>query len=81
MKNKELFSIGWKDAVKGFILAMITMIVTMVMSSINNGEFPDNWTEWKTILIASLGSALAYLLKNWLTSSDDKFLKKEDPNK
>lgn len=79
MKQKPLFSIGIRDVAKGFLMAFLGMFVTMLMSVINNNAFPTNWAEWKVILVASLGSGLAYLVKNFFTSSDDKFLKKEEP--
>lgn len=81
MKTTQILTLGVRDAVKGFILAIITMIISMVYSGINTGAFPQTWIEWKGILIASLGSGLAYLLKNFLTNSNDQLLKKEDPNK
>ncbi len=78
MKSKPLFSIGTRDALKGFIMAVIAMLITTLMSLINNNAFPSNWEEWKIILISSLGAGLAYLVKNYFTNSEDKLLKKEE---
>lgn len=73
----KLFSVGIKDATKGLIVAVLTVLLSMLGSSISNGSFPATWEEWKVILLASLGAGLSYILKNWLTNSDDRFLKKE----
>ena len=79
MKNEEakLFSLKWKDAIKGFIVAVITTVITVVFQAIQINEFPQTLNDWKVILIAGIGSGLAYIIKNFLTSSDDKFLTKE----
>lgn len=71
----KLFSLKWKDAVKGFIVAVITTIITMVFQAIQNNQLPQAWNDWKVILIAGIGSGLGYIIKNFLTSSDDKFLR------
>ena len=49
----------------------------MLYQSISIGSFPLTWTEWKVILIAGLGAGLSYIIKNFLTASNDKFLGKE----
>lgn len=78
MKNTgKLFTVGISDAVKGLIVSVLTVLISMLGSSISNGVFPDTWEDWKVILLASLGAGLSYILKNWLTNSDDQFLKKE----
>lgn len=77
MKNAKQFSINAKDVIKGFITSILTVIVTMLMTLVNTGVFPTTLTEWKPILLAALGAGLAYILKNWLTNSDDRFLKQE----
>lgn len=77
MKNTPLLSVGMKDAIKGLLVAMLTVLVSMVGSTIQNGIFPETWNEWKVILLASLGAGISYVIKNWLTNSNDQFLKKE----
>lgn len=65
------------DLVKGFLMAALTVIVTSLISVLETGIFPTDWIFWKTKIILGLSAGCAYLLKNWLTNSDDKFLKKE----
>lgn len=76
MKN-ELFKLAPKDAVKGLILSVLTVIVTSVTASLNVGTIPTTKEFWVTQLTLGLSAGGAYLLKNFLTNSDDQFLKKE----
>lgn len=77
MKTSKLFTIGTVDAIKGLVVTILTLIVTMLITSINAGEFPVKFEEWKPILLASLGGGLAYILKNFLTNSNNQILKSE----
>ena len=73
MKAK-LFSLKTKDAVKALILSVLTSTLIVVQTSLDAGELNFNWNK---IGMVALASAVAYIVKNWLTNSDDKFLKKE----
>lgn len=81
MKQSKILSLQWRDALKGLFLTMITVIVATLYKLIEAGEFPTDIESWKAILISSFGAGLCYLLKNFLTNSDDKILKKEDDTK
>jgi hypothetical protein len=76
MKSK-LFSIGSSDIVKGLAVTVISMVLTMAGKSIDAGVFPTTWADWKVILLASVGAGVSYLLKNFLTNSNDQLLKKD----
>lgn len=79
MKTKTdapLGQLGWKDLLKGFILAVITIVLTGVMTSLSTGALPDLPTI-KTLALTGLAAGLSYLIKNALTNSNDKFLTKE----
>ena len=68
------------DLVKGFIMAVLTALVTALYTAIS-GTSP-HWptgAEWQTIALTALSAGLVYLTKNFLTNSKDQFLKK-DPN-
>ncbi len=81
MKSTNSFlTIGWQDLLKGFILAAISAVLTGVYTSVTNGTFPPDLEGWKSIGIVGLGAGIAYILKNWLTNSDDKFLSRETGN-
>lgn len=77
MKKTTYLSLSAKDIIKGFILTVITAILTLIGTSINAGSLPLDWPAWKPIVLAACGAGVSYLLKNFLTNSDDQFLKKE----
>ena len=58
------FTLNWRDALKGLIVAVITPVFTILIDSINQGHLNFNW---KAIGVTALGAALAYLLKNFLS--------------
>ena len=76
MKEKPLLKIGWKDALKGFIVAILMIVLSGITTSLDSGHLPD-LAQLKTLLIIGFGSGVSYLLKNWLTNSSDEFLTKE----
>ena len=81
MKTEANFlSLKAKDFLKGLIMAIIMAIVVGIYTAIQNNQFPQTWPEWKAILLLGLGAGCAYLVKNFFTSSDDKFLTKEIPD-
>ena len=77
MNNKPLFQLGWKDVLKGFILTVVTIVLTGLVTSLSAGKLPDMET-LKSLLYVGLSAGVSYLLKNLLTNSDDKFLKSEN---
>lgn len=79
MNKSPLLTLNWRDAIRGTLLAAITMIIGIVYKMIEAGAFPADWDTWNGILISSAGAGLSYLLKNFMTNSDDKVLKKEEP--
>ena len=76
MKSTFL-SLNWLDALKGFILSVLTALVTSVYQLIEAGTIQFTWVFWQPVVYSALAAGLAYIVKNFLTSSDDKFLKTE----
>lgn len=76
MKSNFL-NLSTKDFVKGTIVAFIIALLTGLYNGIEAGTFAFTWIFFKPIIMTSLGAMIAYLLKNFLSNSDDKFLKKE----
>lgn len=76
MKNAKLFSLNLNDLVKGFVVAFLTVVVSGVYSGLESGTLPT-LNELKTLTLLGLASGASYLLKNFLTNSDDKLLKPE----
>ena len=73
----SFLSIGQKDFIKGFILAIISAILTGVYGAIQTGKFPPDAAGWKAMAIVAIGAGVSYLIKNLFTNSNDEFMKKE----
>lgn len=78
MKNAKLFSMNLRDVLKGFIVAVLTVVITALSTAIADGSLPD-LQELKSIGLIGLSAGMAYLVKNFFTNSDDQILKKEQP--
>lgn len=77
MKNKSKFlRLDTKDLIKGFVVAVLTVIICGAMTSLQAGLLPD-WATMKTLLLTGLGSGFAYLIKNTLSNSGGKMFSKE----
>lgn len=76
MKQTPFLTIGLKDGIKGLITAIITALLTGAYSILDHGGLPTP-AEWKTIAFSSIAAGVSYLLKNYLTNSEDKILKQE----
>ena len=74
--KSNLFNINLKDLLKGAVLAFLTSIATGLYHLVDLGEIQMlfEWAALKPILLTGLGAFLAYLLKNFITNSDDKIL-------
>lgn len=74
MDNKTVvtskqYTLDWRDAAKGFIVAAITAGVTVIAESLETGTLHF---DWKNIGIVSLTAGIAYLTKNFFTKSEVK---------
>jgi hypothetical protein len=72
--NSSLFKLNLVDFTKGLLIAVLTSIITLLYSSIEVGTLTF---DWKLIGTTALTSALAYIMKNFLTNSEGKFMKKD----
>lgn len=69
-----MMSVSKNDGIKGLILFVLTALLLSLYNVFQTGIIPTTWAEWQPI-VASAGSAMvAYVLKNFLTNSEDKFL-------
>jgi len=57
------FSLKWRDAVRGLIIAVLTPAIVIIEQSLQAGVFVF---DLKTIGMAAVGGGLAYLAKNFL---------------
>lgn len=67
-----------KDVLLGALMAFIGAGLAAVYQLIDNGQLPTTWVELKPVLLASLAAFISYLIKNFFTNSEGKFLKKEN---
>jgi hypothetical protein len=72
--NSSFFKLNLVDFTKGLLIAVLTSIITLLYSSIEVGTLTF---DWKLIGTTALTSALAYIMKNFLTNSEGKFFKKD----
>lgn len=76
MKSNFL-NLNWKDLAKAFLVAFLTALIAALAGTLEHGGLPTI-ADLKLAGWTSLVAAISYLVKNFLTNSDDKMLKKED---
>lgn len=76
MKTTKFLSVSVHDLVKGFIVSVLTVIVTGLYTSLEGGVLPTP-DELKKLALVGLASGIGYILKNLLTNSADQFGKPE----
>jgi hypothetical protein len=64
MKTSKFLSLNLADILKGLVIAILTPAIVIIQQSLESGALTF---EWKSMLTASIGGGLAYLLKNFLT--------------
>lgn len=65
------------DLVKGFIMAVLSVLITWIGQGLQSGVFPMDKATWILELKIAFGAGIAYLIKNLFTNADDKFLVKD----
>jgi len=80
-ESKPLFKIGIKDLAKSAIVAGLTVIVSGLITVLSGiAQVPPVYPTLPVLTNLALSGIIAgavYLLKNFLTNSEDKFLKSE----
>jgi hypothetical protein len=75
MRSKYL-KLNTRDFINGIIVAIICTFITGFYQLIANGGL-INWVTLKPVVIAAIGSGVAYLTKNLLSNSKGQFMKGE----
>jgi hypothetical protein len=75
MRSKYL-KLNTRDFINGIIVAILCTLITGLYQIIANGAVL-NWITLKPVVIAAIGSGVAYLTKNLLSNSKGQFLKGE----
>jgi hypothetical protein len=73
--NSNFFNLNWSDLVKGFVMAVLTALLTSVYQVIQSGALPT-LAQLKVSGLAALVAGIAYLIKNLLSNDSGQFLKK-----
>lgn len=74
--EQPIGKIGFKDAVKGFITAVISGALTGIYQIVQTGG-EVNPQVVKSSALVGVASGIGYLIKNIFTNSNDEFGKKE----
>ena len=72
--NSTFLNLNVNDLIKGLAVAVLTSVLTIVYNTLQTGSLSFDWS---AIATAALTSAIAYLMKNLLTNSEGKMLKKD----
>lgn len=76
MKTSSFLSLNLSDVGKGLLMAFLAAFLMTLYGVLSSGGFPTN-EQWIDALRTAITAAMAYLLKNVFTNSEDQFLKKE----
>ena len=70
MNISKLFSLGWNDAVKGLVVAILSGVLTFIYETLTTGTVID----WQQVSVIAITAGISYLIKNFFTTQDGKFL-------
>jgi hypothetical protein len=62
--TSKQYSLNINDVLKGLLVAAISPIIPIILTSLNAGTFT---LDWKVIGTTALGAGVAYLAKNFFT--------------
>ena len=74
MKTSNYLKLNKLDFVKGLLMTIITSFLFSVTNILSQGNFDINY---KSILATSIGTGIAYLIKNLFTNSQQTLFKNE----
>jgi len=61
------FTLNGRDVIKGLMVAILSPVVTILLTSLNAGSLVF---DWKAIGAVALAAGLTYILKNFLTPTE-----------
>ena len=68
MEQSKFLSLGFRDFLRGFVMAILTPVFVIIQQSLAAGILTFNWT---SIAMAAVAGALAYITKNVFTKPDE----------
>jgi hypothetical protein len=72
--NSTFMNLNVNDFIKGLAVAVLTSVLTIVYNTLQTGSLSFDWT---AIATTALTATIAYLMKNLLTNTEGKMLKKD----
>lgn len=72
----DFLKINTRDLVKGAVVAVLAVVTSGLVTILESGALPTV-QQLKGIGMVALTAGVSYLLKNFLTNSQDEVLKKE----
>jgi hypothetical protein len=73
---KPIFSIGWQDVLKGFLISVAGSFLTAVAAYFKEGRLPT-LGELGTIGLIALSVGISYIVMNFFTNSSGQLAKGE----
>jgi len=76
MNMSDFLKINVRDLVKGSVVAVLAVLTSSLVTILESGALPTV-EQLKKIGLIALTAGVSYLIKNFLTNSQDEVLKKE----
>jgi len=73
-----LGNLNWLDLGKGFIVAVLTVVLAGVYTSLQQGKLPTA-AEWGALAIAGISAGVGYIIKNLFSNNVGVPLTKDVP--
>lgn len=67
MKQSGFLSLGWRDFLRGLVIAILTPVATVITDSLDKGIFNPSL---RLIVLSAIGGFVAYIIKNLVTKPD-----------
>lgn len=67
--NSQLFKVNGYDLLKGFIVSIISAVLTLLLTQLQSGSI-----DWKAVSTVALISAISYILKQLGTDQEGNAL-------
>lgn len=77
MERSKFFTLNWRDALKGLLLAVLSAVITFLYEVFQAGPVTFDKEFLGKVGLIAVSTALAYLLKNLFENSEGDLAKKE----
>ena len=73
----NFLTLNWADLGKGFLVAVLGALLTGIYQALQAATIAFTWVFWQPIVLTAAMAGIGYILKNFLTNSQDQFAKPE----